>query len=230
MKKLFAFIYIALFFAHYTFAQEYFNVSLYQVNVRINKDASLDIDETIDINFSQERHGIFRRIPIRYTFPEVSSDVDQMQWQMKSEGDMKITVVNIEVKKWEFTARTEGDFKVIKIGSINKFVNGNQQYKIHYRILNAVLFFETHSELCLNIIGDGWPTTIDKVNYRVELPDSIPTLPDYFVSTGIAGSTANHTSGIWENNRFLYGTTTQKLSAKEGVTIGIKFPKDFLTK
>lgn len=230
MKKQAALLFFILSIVYSSWAQDYFSIALYKVNVRINKDATLDIDETIDIHFTQERHGIVRRIPIRFAVQQLPSEVDKLLWEMEPGTFLNTTISMVDVSKREFLVRTEGDFKVVRIGSANKFVNGDQQYKIHYRVLNAIMFFENHAELCLNIIGDGWPTTIDKVSYRVELPDSLPGIPDYFVSTGLTGSTTKSTIGMWQGTNVLYGSTPQKLSAKEGVTVGIKFPKEFLTK
>jgi hypothetical protein len=40
----------------------------------------------------------------------------------------------------------------------------------------------------------------------------------------------NNTRAGWESNSVLSGATTKSLEPNEGVTVGIKFPKDFLVK
>ena len=47
-------------------AQEYFTIRDYVIDVKVNKDASLDITENILVHFTEPRHGIFRMIPFIY--------------------------------------------------------------------------------------------------------------------------------------------------------------------
>ncbi len=129
---------------------------------------------------------------------------------------------------WDFSISKSGDNENIKIGSADKYVEGDQHYTIKYTILNAINFFKTHSELYFNLIGNQWDTTIDSADFEVELPQALPDTPYYFVATGNFGSRENNTVTRWRSNKILYGHTTQKLNPYEGVTIGISFPDGFL--
>ncbi len=40
----------------------------YDVKLNVNEDHSYQITETITVNFTEERHGIYRYIPIKGTF------------------------------------------------------------------------------------------------------------------------------------------------------------------
>ncbi|MBK7885681.1 MAG: hypothetical protein IPJ81_19255 [Chitinophagaceae bacterium] len=77
-------------------------------------------------------------------------------------------------------------------------------------------------------MGDKWPVTIECINFSVNLYDSLPNSPKYFVATGYAGSRENKTISKWNSNKVLSGSTTQQLYAYSGLTIGVVFPKDFL--
>ncbi len=134
------------------------------------------------------------------------------------------------MKDWKYEVSNSGDYKSIRIGSKDKFINGDQQYVIQYRVSNAINFFKEHSELYFNLIGDKWSTTIDEVTFSVELYEVLPGTPSYFVATGSTGTKENNTITKWHENKKFSGKTTKPLGSNEGLTIGINFPNDFLVK
>ncbi len=209
-------------------AQEYFTIKDYGIEVKVNKDASLDITENILVHYNEPRHGIFRMIPFKYQKIALPINTEQAQQQLSSNEFTRTIIQNIKVDKWNFETSTQGNYKQIKIGSANALVDGDQTYILHYTILNSINFFTDHSELYFNLIGDQWPVEIDSVHFRVELPAALNETPKYFVATGYTGSTDNNTVTNWENNQVFSGSTTTLLTANQGLTIGIAFPKDFL--
>jgi uncharacterized membrane protein len=210
-------------------AQEYFIINKYDVSIRVNKDASLDVNETINVHFLAPRHGIIRFIPFKYPLQSLPAGTEKANRQLESGGYAHTMVENINVDRWNYTVSTEGDYKSIKIGDADKLVNGDQQYVIHYRMLNAINFFKDHSELYFNVIGNRWSAVIDSVNFKVELYDALPSEPGSFVATGPSGSQQNNTLTKWIDNKTFTGHTTAQLSVYEGVTLGIVLPKDYLT-
>jgi uncharacterized membrane protein len=209
-------------------AQEYFTIKKYEVAITVNKDASLDIDENIFVHFTEQRHGLYRFIPFKYELQSLPTGTEKANRQLESGGHAHTIIENIHVEDWNYEVSTEGDYKAIKIGSANKYVNGDQHYLIHYRVLNAINFFKDYSELYFNIIGDKWNTTIDSAKFSVTLYDPLPNTPDYFVATGPLGSTENNTVTRWSDNKIFSGETIKQLNNNEGLAIGIRFPANFL--
>ena len=229
MKKLAAILFV-FFIVGKIEAQEYFTIKNYNVTIKVNKDASLDIAEKIDVHFTEPRHGIIRKIPFKYQIQPLAPGAEKAERQLESNGYTKTMVEDIKVSGWNYDVSTDGDYKSIKIGSANKYVEGDQEYVITYRILNAINFFKDHSELYFNVIGNQWETTIAAVNFKVELYQPLAATPDYFVATGAYGSKENKTITKWEGTDTFSGSTTEQLNPNEGVTIGINFPKGYLTK
>lgn len=66
MKKIiFVIIFAGLFLAQGVFALE--KIDNFEVALKINSDSNLEIEEKIEYNFgAEEKHGIFREIPIKY--------------------------------------------------------------------------------------------------------------------------------------------------------------------
>ncbi|MEO7210233.1 MAG: DUF2207 domain-containing protein [Chitinophagaceae bacterium] len=229
LKKLFLLFVFAYSFCTNASAQEYFTIKDYGIDVKVNKDASLDVTENILVHFTEPRHGIFRMIPFQYQQIALPDSVEKAQQQLSGGGFTRTIIENIKVDKWNFETSTSGDYIQVKIGSANTTVDGDQTYIIHYSVLNAINFFTDYSELYFNLIGDQWPVRIDSVHFRVTLQAALNEIPRYFVATGNTGSRENNTVTNWENNEIFSGTTTTFLNPRQGVTIGIAFPKDFLT-
>ncbi len=230
MKKLFAIVIFSICFIGSTTAQEYFTISNYSINLRVNKDASLDIVEKINVRFTEQRHGIIRKIPYKYKIQELPAGAQQAERPLQSGGYNRTVVENINVPGWNYDVSNDGDFKSIKIGSANKYVDGDQQYTISYHVLNAINFFKDHSELYFNLIGDQWATTISAVNFIIELPGELPATKNYFLATGSTGSKGNKTQSKWIDDKTFSGNTTQALNPYEGLTVGISFPAGYLIK
>ena len=229
MRTLIATLFLVFISIHSAVAQEYFTIQSYNVAVEVNEDASLDIDEDILVHFTEPRHGIYRFIPYKYPLQSLPAATEKANRQMEFGGYAHIIIENIKVEGWNYEITTEGDNKVIKIGSANNLVDGDQTYSIHYRVLNAINFFTDHSELYYNLIGNQWNTTIESVHFDINLYKALDELPFYFVATGPAGSKENNTVTKWTDNKVFSGSSTQLLNNNEGVTIGIRFPKGYLT-
>ena len=58
-------------------AQEYFTIKQYDVDVKVNKDASLDISENINVHFTEPRHGIIRKIPYKYQVQPLPANAEK---------------------------------------------------------------------------------------------------------------------------------------------------------
>ena len=211
-------------------AQGGYTIQQYDVNVLVNKDASLDITETILVNFTESRHGIIRMIPYKYALAPLPAGTQKAERQLESNGYAQIIIEDIHVSDYDFAVSNRGNYKEIKIGSKNKYVDGLQKYTIHYKLLNAINFFTDHSELYLNIIGDQWDTSIDSASFSIELYNALPSTPSFFIATGAKGSQENNTVSTWSNNKMFSGSTTVPLQPNHGLTVGIVFPDQFLIK
>ncbi len=230
MRKIFLSLLLSVCAALSVHAQGGYTIQRYHVDVTVNKDASLDITETILVNFTESRHGIIRMIPYKYALAPLPAGTQKAERQLESNGQAQTILENIGVRDQKFSVRNRGNYKEIKIGSKDIYVDGVQQYIIHYRMLNAINFFKDHSELYLNIIGDQWDTNIDSASFSIELYNALPATPSFFVATGSTGSQENNTVSAWTGNQTFSGSTTVPLQANQGLTVGIAFPDQFLMK
>ncbi len=189
-----------------------FNITSYDVQIKVNKDASFDVTETINVNFNEKRRGIFRDIPYRYM-------VDG------EERKVNIQQVNIAGFKHK-TTRKNGNVN-IRIGDANKYLTGPQRYVIQYQVEGAFHWLDTHTEFYWNLIGKDWEVPIPEVGYAVDFPDELSlTENDYrlFTSGGV------NEKGVKHSDHTIYGKTLSTLEPGEPLTIAVKLPLDLIVK
>ena len=85
-----------------------YTIKAYDVKMVVNEDNTFDITETITTDFTQSKHGIYRKIPINNTVNRLDGT--------SSKNRAKITNIKVNEK---FSTSTENGYKVIKIGDAN---------------------------------------------------------------------------------------------------------------
>lgn len=209
------------------YSAEYFYIKNYKIDIFLSNTSVLDIEETIDVEFTSKRHGIFRTIPYKYAIQ--STDSSEIAWRPGLGGKTyKIDIYDVNVEGEKFTKHKSGNNIVIKIGDKNRYVYGNKRYKIKYRIFGAINFFKNSSELYYNIIGTEWPVKIENASFNISLPTNYE-LPsgDLILAGGFFGgkeqlAAYNITAGG------ISGDLKRALNPKEGLTIIARFPDGYL--
>lgn len=197
------------------FAAEAFTIEHFHDDIQVRANADLDITETISVDFGQnERHGIFRTIPTKYT---------------TSQGlGRSIRISQITVERDPFTmSRSFGEL-TIKIGDKNQLISGTHTYTIHYRVQNALNAFPDHVELYWNATGNDWDTPIAQATATVTLPQALSASTAQL--TGYQGVVGDKTTAqaILENGVF-YFASTRELRANEGLTLVAGWPVSIIT-
>jgi uncharacterized membrane protein len=127
-------------------------------NVVINKDASLTVTEKIQVEFRENRHGIYRNIPVVYR----SSDKT-----INSKLEVQ-AVVDEKGNRYKYTTSFSNDNVIVKIGDSDKYVYGKKEYDITYRVRNIIQRFEDYDELYWNTVGADWDTRIESADISVQ--------------------------------------------------------------
>ncbi len=139
---------------------QYFTINRFHSDITIYPDSSFIVKETIDVNFHQSRHGIYREIPFQYR--------DDFAKMIETPTEV-LSVTGGSGKSWKFQVKKMGHVINIRIGDANKYVSGKQTYVITYKVENAVLFFNDHDELYWNVTGNDWKAPIQEASADVTL-------------------------------------------------------------
>lgn len=146
-------------------ASEYYDYTTdkYKVDMVVHENNTMDVTETIDVNFEVAKHGIYRYIPISgEVYYKHGGTEDTLS------AEMKITDISVEGYDYE-TFDEEGN-KVIQIGSPDVTVTGHQRYKISYK---CALYDDGKDDFDIfyfNVIPNKWETPIKNPSIHIEMP------------------------------------------------------------
>ena len=194
-----------------------YTISKYDIEMKVNENNSLDITEKITVNFEEDRHGIFRKIPLKNEITRLDG----------TSSKNRATINNIEVSDKYTTSRESGNL-VIKIGDAARTLNGEHTYTIKYNYSIGKDPLKDKDELYYNIIGNEWDTSIDNVNFKIIMPKDFDESLLGF-SSGRKGSTNSSNISYFVDGNVITGYTINKLNAYEGVNIRLTLDEGYFT-
>src|SRR4030095_13738326 len=103
---------------------------------------TLHIVETIQVDFTDNNHGILRAIPKTYKEKSLRLHVNKIFSESGAPS--------------QFTTYEDSGNEVLKIGDRDRTVTGAQSYTIDYTVQNVITFYGDHDELYWDINGDQW--------------------------------------------------------------------------
>lgn len=222
MKK-FILLSFALLFLSFTTVSAYnpIEINTFDIKMVIDENGLIRVDQTLDVQFNEDRHGIFAYIPQSYN----------MVWTVDGqeiEKNYYFPVRNVQVYGDQFETETDGyDNVVLKIGDEDRYVNGQKLYRYSYTIQLRDLDLNGLQALNFNLVGDGWQIPINHVNFSITLPKSWPS--DIRFYSGLYGSEtfANVSYSVVGN--MLTGSLEDDLLTYQALTVYALLPNDFFT-
>ena len=195
-----------------------YTIKAYDVKMVVNEDNSFDITETITTDFTQAKHGIYRKIPTKNTVNRVDGT--------SSKNRAKITNIKVNEK---FSTSTENGYKVIKIGDANKTLTGEHTYVISYTYDIGKDKLKDADELYYNLVGTEWDTTINYLTFTIQMPKKFDKEKLGF-SAGTYGSTnSSSVEYIVDDNR-IEGFYNGFLRQGEGLTVRLTLPEGYFVR
>ncbi|MEM9999913.1 MAG: DUF2207 domain-containing protein [Pseudomonadota bacterium] len=195
-------------------------ILLFASDITVNADGSLQVIETIRVNAEgqQIRRGIFRDFPTvrEENGREVSVPFSVLSVTRDGRAE------NYAVERGSRAAR-------VRIGNADVFLRpGVYEYQITYRTNRQLRYFENHDELFWNVTGNAWDFPIDVAAARVTLPQGTPATEVTFFTGRFGATERNATGAIVGQGNIAEFRTTAPLAQREGLSIGVKFPKGFI--
>ncbi len=185
-----------------------YGISSFHADIAVQADASLEITETIRGEFYEPRHGIFRKIPVRY-------ETDNGRELIVPLDVRSVTLAGEPVP---FEESTEGPDRVLKIGSPNYEIEGPFEYAVSYAVRRVMLYEEETDQVYWNVTGDQWDVVIPAVSSTVTLPSGAGTNLAAVCYTGFRGSTDQRCS-------YEIGDGRVSFAAEDFLTVAVRFPK-----
>src|SRR6266481_642025 len=212
-----AILFLAVFslFASGAAARE-LRIEKFDSEIVVSPKGTIDVTETIRVQFIGSWKGLYREIPVEYVTPQGLNYTLCLNVR-------RVTDENGNSLKFE-TSR-ERHYRKLKI-----YVPGAQDTRktlaIEYTVSDALRFFEDHDELYWNVTGDEWDVPIQAVSARVVLPEDTTGIR-VNVFTGAYRSRAQEADFEIAGNG-VEVRTRQPLGYHEGLTIAVAFDKGFV--
>lgn len=203
---------LSLWFVASSAQAEYFTIKQYHTVVTFTNEGYADFEEVIEVEFSEPRHGIFRAIPYR-------SEVDGKR--------VDRIIKNIKVDGFKFSTYKENNNLIVRIGDKDKYVDGKQVYRIRYRVLNPLDFFEENSQFFWDLLGVSWPVPTENFNFELIFPDKVQLIADDVrFASGFANDSARKDAELQVFPNKVQGKTNKTFYPGEGLTVAVRFTPD----
>ena len=137
-----------------------YTIKNFDSQITLNKDTSLTVQEKIEVNFEEQKHGIFRIIPVVYP-----SGLKTIFAKMEV-----LSVTDEKNQPIPFRAESYQQSLKITIGDANKTIIGPQTYVISYQISRVVLSYQDQAEIYWNVTGSEWDAVIEKASSLFLIP------------------------------------------------------------
>jgi uncharacterized membrane protein len=135
--------------------------------IQIQTDGRVLVTEQLAVDFGfLEKHGIFRYIPVKYTWTADPHRVRVYELQV-------LSVTDAQKHAWRYATSSGGANVEIKIGDADRTVSGKQTYVISYVVKGALNGFSDHDELYWNVTGGDWGVPISRSTATVRAPSSL---------------------------------------------------------
>ncbi|MBI4533381.1 MAG: DUF2207 domain-containing protein [Candidatus Melainabacteria bacterium] len=186
----------------------------FDVDVRLNRDCSLDVTENIHMDFEgAQRHGIYRIIPYSYT-----------RWGGNYTTELRLmSIVDENESPYRYDKEIQGRDVNIRIGDPNVIVSGEQTYCLRYHVRRAVNFFGGAPEVYWNATGNEWPFSIEKVSVNFYPPTGMST--NEIQTACYVGPLGSRKTGQIKQERSRIVFSAYGLHPAEGMTIVAALPK-----
>ena len=193
------------------------NIVDYDIEIHVNKDASMDVKEKITVNAlgDEIQHGIYRDFPTQYKNKTVS---------------FKINDVTLDDEDVKYTTESVSRGVRIKIGSSNEYVSeGIHTYVIDYTTERQMFFEEDYNELYWNLIGSGWNFDIEECSAKIYFPKGTEILEDDIKAyVGAYGNSEEADDVYWyvdENESCVYFNVFHEIPSQNAFTIVVRAEK-----
>ncbi|NJD09027.1 MAG: DUF2207 domain-containing protein, partial [Gemmatimonadetes bacterium] len=212
-------------FPSFLSAQRTLVLERYDADLRVNRDGTLEVTETIRPRFSGAWQGIYRDLSLEHRTAE--GRLERLKVEL-----IGITDEAGDTLRHEITS--EGSWTTRFRIWIPDAQDATRTVVLRYRVRNALRFFAEGSdvgaldELYWNVTGTAWEVPIEKATARVILPAGV--VPRQSAGyTGYSGSTATNVEIRADSNVVTF-ETTQSLGSYEGLTAAVGWAPGVVTR
>ncbi|HWC72959.1 MAG TPA: LemA family protein [Gemmatimonadales bacterium] len=141
-------------------AQRSYSIDRFDAHIRVNRDATIDVTETITARFVGSWNGLYRTIPVEY------HTLQGLNWRLGLSLESARDDAEHDLRTERSRIRQYIKYKIWVPGAQNAV----RTIELRYHATNGLRFFDEHDELYWNVTGDEWDVPIGAAAATIELP------------------------------------------------------------
>ncbi len=163
-------------------------ITNYEVVMNINQDNTVNVQERIEVVFTENRHGIVRALPLKSNVQFMHNGQEKSMLYKLNYYDIEATCAN---GTGVYDTYESNGYLCLQMGSASSFVETYRPviYDFEYLLDLGDDRLTDMDQFYFNIIGSGWDTTIANFNFKLIFPKSIM---DYYSYSG-----TQQEYGVW---------------------------------
>lgn len=213
------FIFFIIIFSNKTFginSDAGYIIENYKMDIIVNEDNTFDVTETIDVRFTEEgKRGIIRNIP----------RVNDLKRENGEYSKNIAYLTNLEVND-DFKYTKDRKYYNIKIGKNDVVASKEKTYIIKYKYDIGKDPLKDIDEFYFYIIGEGWNTTINNVEFKIKMPKMFDENKVKFFNVYKNNFRNLHLNYIIREKTII-ASYNKKLRPNEGLSIRMVLPKGY---
>lgn len=213
------FIFFIIIFSNKTFginSDAGYIIENYKMDIIVNEDNTFDVTETIDVRFTEEgKRGIIRNIP----------RVNDLKRENGEYSRNIAYLTNLEVND-DFKYTKDRKYYNIKIGKNDVVASKEKTYIIKYKYDIGKDPLKNVDEFYFYIIGEGWNTTINNVEFKIKMPKMFDENKVKFFNVYKNNFRNLHLNYIIREKTII-ASYNKKLQPNEGLSIRMILPKGY---
>ena len=213
------FIFFIIIFSNKTFginSDAGYIIENYKMDIIVNEDNTFDVTETIDVRFTEEgKRGIIRNIP----------RVNDLKRENGEYSRNIAYLTNLEVND-DFKYTKNRKYYNIKIGKNDVVASKEKTYIIKYKYDIGKDPLKNVDEFYFYIIGEGWNTTINNVEFKIKMPKMFDENKVKFFNVYKNNFRNLHLNYIIREKTII-ASYNKKLQPNEGLSIRMILPKGY---
>ena len=223
MKKFILFLFFSVIMIVPALADAYtagFYIKTYDYYAFLGRDKVMTVQETIDVEFLDDRHGIYRSLPETFY-------VNRFDGKNYRDMQYKQEYHSVSTAPDKNTIEKADSVFTIKIGDENKTIIGPHTYTITYKCIMYDDRIDLSDFFYYSPLGAYWETNIEQFNFRIDFEEPIPADTQFELYSGNIYSEANGLNVDCHYNQNCIWGQANKIPEGNAITLFCELPEGY---
>lgn len=201
-----------------------YSIEDFHIDATYHKNNTITQTETIQVNYSTPKHGIYQYIPLHFYVGY--KDGEEKAGQVDTYA---IQVEDVSVKGASYETSSEDGTYQIKIGDADTYVTGSKTYTIQYTLVLPKDYRSNYDFMYYSLIGNDWECAMNHVSFDLhfEKPLTQKEVNGFHLFSGPSRQTTNAANVEYQVTKNGVSGQVNQLAAGSAITILSRLRKNY---